>query len=162
MYDWEEEGILLKKEIIAYHEAGHAVIGIILDKKIDYVTIEKFNNKLGETKFIEIEKDLFIDQLEDEWRKHIICIFAGGLSAEKIDDGYDWELHSISDIEKVVKIATTICNKEKDVEEYCMKQREEAIKLINLYWVKIDLLAKELLIQNRLNGDQIKILINQM
>ncbi|MBX7134132.1 MAG: ATP-dependent zinc metalloprotease FtsH [Fimbriimonadaceae bacterium] len=92
-----------EREVIAYHESGHAIVGELLDgcDPVHKVTILPRGMSLGSTwslpeqdKFIENEQELLDD----------ICALLGGREAEEVVYGTVWT-GSSSDLERVTRIA---------------------------------------------------------
>lgn len=92
-----------EREVIAYHEAGHAIVGELLEgcDPVHKVTILPRGMSLGSTwqlpeqdKFIENEQELLDD----------ICALLGGREAEEVVYGTVWT-GSSSDLERVTRIA---------------------------------------------------------
>lgn len=140
---------------VAYHEAGHALIGSLLEKgSVSFITIAKTNSKIrGITKYH--NNDYYFDDIKF-MKNRIITLLAGKAALEIIyntcDTGCD------SDISRAYTIAHRFVNDycmlnfnsriefENNISEKVKQSKDEQInKLITDYYHK----TKELLIENK-------------
>ena len=140
---------------VAYHEAGHALIGSLLEKgSVSFITIAKTNSKIrGITKYH--NNDYYFDDIKF-MKNRIITLLAGKAALEIIyntcDTGCD------SDISRAYTIAHRFVNDycmlnfnsriefENNISEKIKQSKDEQInKLITDYYHK----TKELLIENK-------------
>jgi cell division protease FtsH len=90
------------KKILAYHEAGHAVVGTVCGEKIGKITILPRGNAGGFTQFIPDEEELMLSKntLENK-----IKIALGGKAAEELIFGEEnVTTGAVGDLQKVTEI----------------------------------------------------------
>lgn len=127
---------LIKREKIARHEAGHAIAGHFLGKKLYKVTTKSYSKASGITKFYADENTKIISHQE---ALDNACIALAGRAAEIISG--ETYLSSGDDIHKAKIVAQTIVdqglgssmsgiNELLDIENILVQQRNRAINLL--------------------------------
>jgi Peptidase family M41 len=158
----------------AYHEAGHAVIGLALKMPIAFVTIKPRATYLGHVSQTPIhhsvgkvyargsyrkpiadvsKQDAFgnpVSERADDWHAEAVMSIAGGMAqTEFLKEGRTWrELASSSDKRSVAFARRKLGNKAHNIEEY----EAECEKLIKQHWPLIEAVAEKLLKEETLSG----------
>jgi Peptidase family M41 len=158
----------------AYHEAGHAVIGLALKMPIAFVTIKPRATYLGHVSQSPIhhsvgevyargsyrkpiadasKQDAFgnpVSEHTTDWHADVVMSIAGGMAqAEFSKDGSAWrELASSSDKRSVAFARRKLGDKARSIEEY----EAECDKLIKQHWPLIEAVAEKLLKEETLSG----------
>jgi peptidase M41-like protein len=165
---------------IAYHEAGHAVIGLALKMPVAFVTIKPRKNYLGHVSQAPIrhsvgqvyargsywfdepiadmaKEDAFgnpASQRNDDWHADAVMSIAGGMAeAEFLKDGRTWsQLDGTSgDRRSVAYARRKLGNKARSVREYAA----ECETLIKQHWPMIEAVAAKLLKEETLSGNDV-------
>ena len=133
----------------AYHEAGHAVIALVLGRPVQRVSIQPNQLRLGQC---ELKKGTFRpsqDALETE-----ILILLGGLAAEARhtgQDGWGGASHELRGVRNLSRMrAATL----KQVERLERRLLDKTEHLLNqpANWQAVKLIAEELLKQTTISG----------
>ena len=81
------KNVIDSRTMTAYHEAGHAIIAIVLGRPIQKISIIPNKTRLGAC---EIKKGRF--QPSDDWLEDEVLILMAGVAAEaKLTGRYDWQ-----------------------------------------------------------------------
>jgi hypothetical protein len=162
---------------IAYHEAGHAVVGLALKMPIAFVTIKPratFDGHVSQAPvhhsvgavyargsyrkpIADISKqDAFgnpVPERNDDWHADAVMSIAGGMAqAEYLKDGRTWrELASSSDKRSVAFARRKLGDKARTIEEY----EAECEKLIKQHWPMIKAVAEKLVKEETLSGSDV-------
>jgi len=149
----EEEWIDLPhvaQDIAAYHEAGHAVIGVLMDFELDSVTIDpgegmSMDGYSATTNAPSREKGSGEEQL----RRRAVYILAGEMAEKKFDpvraNQLDWQ----GDREELAFLKL----------DGILALKAEAEKLVKDNWTAIEAVARALLDRKTLTGLQVKFLV---
>jgi Peptidase family M41 len=167
-----------ERAIVAYHEAGHAVIGLALKMPVAFVTIKPSGRSGGHVSLApvpysvgnvyargqyrklvaEIEQDPFGNKVEDTcnenyWHSDAMMRIAGGMvEAEFLKNGRPWrELASPGDMRGLAFARRKLGDKARSVEEY----EAECETLIKQHWTLIEAVAKGLLKEETLSGEDV-------
>jgi hypothetical protein len=162
----------------AYHEAGHAVVGLALKLPMAFVTIKPKNASLGHVSQAPVHhsvgavyargsycikriadmsrQDAFgnpVSERNDDWHADAVMSIAGGMAeAEFLKDGRTWrELWSPSDKRAVAFARRKLGYMARSVEEY----EAECEKLIKQHWPMIEAVAAKLLKEETLSGNDV-------
>jgi hypothetical protein len=162
---------------IAYHEAGHAVIGLALKMPIAFVTIKRRAYSSGHVSQAPVhhsigavyargsyskpiadmsKQDAFgnpVSKHNNDWHADIVMSIAGGMAeAEFVRDGRTWrELASGGDMSSIVFARRKLGDKARSVAKY----EAECEKLIKQHWPMIEAVTAKLLKEETLGGDDI-------
>lgn len=157
-------GVLVKRKTIteleatAYHEAGHAVASVRLERSISYVTIIPKGDSLGHVRYRGRS-----NRSESSWRgegfltRDAITTLAGPLAERRYRGrgnhiGATSDYHTLSDTALHhlgnVEVANTWLR-------YCQAR---AVALLNApgVWDQVEAVARELLARNALTGDEVR------
>ncbi|MGA8699461.1 MAG: hypothetical protein WB689_37670 [Xanthobacteraceae bacterium] len=161
----------------AYHEAGHAVIGLALELPIAFVTIKPraayrghvsqtpVHHSVGEVyargsyrkPIADASKqDAFgnpVSEHAGDWHADAVMSIAGGMAeAEFLKDGSTWrELASSSDKRIIALARRKLGDKAGSIEEY----EAECEKLIKQHWPLIEAVAEKLLKEETMSGSDV-------
>jgi ATP-dependent Zn protease len=144
-------------EATAYHEAGHAVVALALDRPVAKVSIIAGREFLGVCHFQKGVSRASIDLLERE-----ILIALGGIAAEARRTGHFDRAGAGRDLRTVRKLALERVS-ERQLERY---ERRMFSKVENLLadeenWLAVQLIASELMKQGMISGRAAKHLFEQ-
>lgn len=132
----------------AYHEAGHAVVALALDRPVHRVSVLPNRERLGQCEF---GKGRF--RPSEDWLEREILIALAGMAAEARHTGtYGWE-EAERDLRYVRRLARQRTS-ERAVERF---ERRMLAKVENLlgdegHWRAVELIAAELLKQGAISG----------
>jgi len=158
----------------AYHEAGHAVIGLALKLPMAFATIKPDRTNLGHVSQAPThhslgevyargsyrkpiadasEQDAFgnpVSKVAHDWHANAVMDIAGGMAeAEFAKDGQGWrELASPSDKRNLAFARRKLGKKARSNEEY----EAECERLIKRHWPLIEAVAVKLLTEETLSG----------
>ena len=152
---------------VAYHEAGHAIVGEILQpKSVAFVTIAKNNsNTRGITKYC--NNDYYFDDISFMENK-VITLLAGKAATDivykKCDTGVNSDMHRAYDV--VERFVDNYCmfgfdSWIRNTEEQSEKVKQSKDDKINDLMVKYYGIAKELLFKNRDKLDALAYQLNK-
>lgn len=146
---------MLTREEVAYHEAGHAVMGYLLGVGIDYATIEPNNEVAGRVSYV-----VSLDKLPPS--QQVMITLAGPIAEDMVTATPrfatfdDLMYHSEGDGRGVLQVI----NRYRDevdvpghykVAKYLLKKHRRAVEVV----------AQELLTQDRLSGERIVTIVNR-
>jgi ATP-dependent Zn protease len=132
----------------AYHEAGHAVVALALDRPVHRVSVLPNRDRLGQCEF---GKGRF--RPTEDWLEREMLIALGGLAAEARQTGtYGWE-EAGRDLRYVRKLALQRAG-ERAAErlERRMLSKTENILADDGHWRAVRLIAAELMRHGTISG----------
>jgi hypothetical protein len=159
----------------AYHEAGHAVIGLALRLPIAFATIKPRGHSLGHVSRAPVhhgvgtvyargsydvvhlpEVDAFGNataQSSRDYHADIVMTIAGGMAqAEHMKDGSAWREHaSPGDMRSIGYGRRKLGNAARSIEDYAT----ECSALVKQHWSKIEAVAAKLLKEETLSGSDL-------
>ncbi len=135
-------------ESTAYHEAGHAVVALALDRPVHRVNVLPNQERLGQCEF---RKGVF--RPSDDWVEQEILISLAGMAAEARHTGAYDRAAAGRDLRYVRKLALQRAT-ERQLERY---ERRMLAKVENLladegHWRAVELIAAELLRHGEISG----------
>lgn len=146
---------MLTRQEVAYHEAGHAVMGHLLGVGIDYATIEPNNEIAGRVSYV-----VSLDKLPPS--QQVMITLAGPIAEDMVTSTPrfatfdDLMYHSEGDGQGVLQVI----NRYRD-EVDLPGHYKVARYLLEKHRRVIELVAQELLTQDRLSGERIVAIINR-
>jgi hypothetical protein len=176
--DWTaRDTVKRERSATAYHEAGHAVIGLALQLPVAFVTIKPRASYPGHVSYAPkhhsvgavyprgsyrkpiadmSEQDAFgnpVIERNDDWHARAVMSIAGGMAeAEFLKDGYTWRKQaSSSDKHNVAFYRRKLGDNARSVEEY----EAECEKLVKQHWPMIEAVAVKLLKEETLSGNDV-------
>jgi hypothetical protein len=177
--DWAARDAAERQRLaVAYHEAGHAVIGLALKMPIAFVTIKPkatysgfvsqapVHHSVGEVyargsyrkPIADIsQQDAFgnpVSERNDDWHADAVMSIAGGMAeAEFLKDGRTWrELEGTTVDRRLVAFRRRkLGDKARSIEEY----EADCEKLIKQHWPMIEAVAARLLKEETLSGNDV-------
>lgn len=160
-----------KLEAIAYHEAGHAVAGYLLNVSIVEVSIIREDGNLGHCSYVELREQLFQERQERTARNvlepRIISALAGGY-AEKRFTGRWNEQGMAADLGGVIQDCQELVGVGPDNEEpintYVYRRLRRTRRLLEnpANWNAVTTLANELLEHDRLSARKVQGILKQV
>ena len=174
---WARDEAERQRSAIAYHEAGHAVIGLALKLPVAFVTIKPRASSSGHVSYVPRHhsigpvyargsyrkpvadmpnQDAFGNpafERNHDWHADVVMDIAGGMAeAEFLKDGRTWrELWSAGDKRCVAFARRKLGDKAGSIEEY----EAEGQKLIKQHWPMFEAVAAKLLKEETLSGDDV-------
>jgi len=163
---------------LAYHEAGHAVVGLALKLPVAFVTIKPRGRTPGHVSYAPIhhsvgkvfargsyrkpivdasEQDAFGNPVSDDdntrdWHADTVMSMAGGVAEAEFSKEGDWrKLWSPSDKRCISWARGKLGDKAGSIEEY----EAECQKLIKQHWPMIEAVAAKLLKEETLSGNDV-------
>ncbi len=135
-------------EITAYHEAGHAVMALLLDRPVHRVSIEPNNQRLGACEF---RKGVF--RPSEDWLEQEMLISLGGVAAELILTGDFGRVEASADLLVLRKLAVGRAG-DRRVEklERRMLSKAQANLADQAAWQAIEWIAQALLHARTISG----------
>jgi hypothetical protein len=178
--DWSARDLAERERATAaYHEAGHAVIGLALKLPVAFVTIKPRRRDGGHVSYAPTHhsigevyargayyyhkpladmsnQDAFgnpVSARNNDWHADAVMSIAGGMSeARFVSNGCTWrELASPTDKRYVALDRRKLGDKARSVEEYAV----QCEKLIKQYWLMIEAVAEKLLKEETLSGSDV-------
>lgn len=132
----------------AYHEAGHAVMALVLGRPVTQVSIRPEREYLGICRF---GKSVF--RPTEDWLEREILIALGGIAAEaRVIGDYDW--HAAGKDEKYVDRLVIQRAGERRAERLKRRllARAENILYQGEHWQAVELIAAELMKKSEISG----------
>ncbi len=139
-------------EATAYHEAGHAVLALILGRPVRCVTIVADRESLGVCEF---GKGVF--RPSEDWLEREILIALGGLAAEaRFTGNYSWDA-AAKDQKYVRRLAEQRAG-ERRAERLQRRLLTKAEHLLDDegHWHAVELIAAELLRHREISGRTVR------
>ena len=174
--DWAaRDNFERERSAVAYHEAGHAVVGLALKLPIAFVTIKPPTGYVNQAPIHHSvgvvyargsydsppiadasKQDAFgnpVAERNHDWHADIVMTIAGGMAeAEFVKDGNPWrELASSGDMRCIAFARRNLGDKARSVAEY----EAECAKLIKQHWPIIEAVAANLLREETLSGQDV-------
>jgi hypothetical protein len=132
----------------AYHEAGHAVVALILGRPVHHVSVLPSRERLGVCEF---RNPVF--RPSEDWLEREILISLAGLAAEAIHTGnYGWDEAS-RDLVYVRKLTVQRAGERRAERlERRMLAKVEHLLAQESHWRAVELIAAALLEQGEISG----------
>lgn len=133
----------------AYHEAGHAVIALTLDRPIQKITIRADRDHLGWCKF---DKGVF--RPSEDWIEREVLIALAGMAAEAIYTGKYCVHGAARDLRYARRLLTERAGSERRAErlERRLLAKVESLLADEQTWSAVDAIAHELLQSETISG----------
>jgi hypothetical protein len=135
-------------EATAYHEAGHAVVALALDRPVHRVSVLPNRDRLGQCEFA---KGRF--RPSEDWVEREMLIALGGLAAEARHCGaYGWD-EAERDLRYVRRLAAQRAGpRSAERLERRMLAKTENILADDGHWRAVELIAAELMAHGVISG----------
>lgn len=132
----------------AYHEAGHAVIALVLDRPVHRVSVLPNRDRLGQCEF---GKAVF--RPSEDWVEREVLISLAGLAAEARHTGtYGWE-EADRDLRYVRRLLlATRTDRQAEKQEKRLLSKVEYLLADDENWAAVELIAAELLRHGVISG----------
>jgi len=137
----------------AYHEAGHAVVAMLLGRPVEKVTIERNSLRLGQVQMSQRRGTKPKDSLE----VHALILFAGVIAEFKHTQKYNWG-GAEQDMIGIRQLARSRGATDKQVERIQQRWFDKVHHMLDdtITWKAIDRIAIELLDKKCLSGRAVK------
>lgn len=135
--------------LTAYHEAGHAVMALLMGRSLKKVSIIPSQNRLGACTFQKGRTKQVQDKLEAE-----ILVLLAGMVAESRKSGRYNVQGASQDLRKVEKLAMTRSGNPRQAEKLIHKMLDKTQHLLSnkAAWSAIKVIASELIEHESLSG----------
>jgi ATP-dependent Zn protease len=135
-------------ELTAYHEAGHAVIALVLGRTIHKVSVQPNRERLGECRFGKGNV-----RATDDWIEREILIALGGMAAEARHTGAYATDEAKEDLRFVRRLALER-KSQRAVERYEQRMLAKVEYMLgdDGTWKAVELIAAELLKNGTISG----------
>ena len=139
-------------EATAYHEAGHAVLALILDRPVKRVTIVADRERLG---LCEFGKAVF--RPSEDWLEREILIALGGIAAEaRFTGNYAWD-GAARDQQVVRELAIQRAGERRAEKlERRLLAKAEHYLADEQHWQAVEWIAKELMRASEISGRTVR------
>ena len=144
-------------ETTAYHEAGHAVVALVLGRPVHRVSVLPNHERLGQC---DVRKGAF--RPSEDWVEREMLIALGGVAAEARHTGtYAWDMAD-RDLQYVRDLAVRRAG-ERQAErlERRLLAKAEHLLAKDGYWRAVELIAAELLRRGSISGRAARHLFDQ-
>ena len=133
----------------AYHEAGHAVMALLLGRPIQRVSIQPSHLRLG---LCEIQKGSFRPS-KDQLETQILILLAGAAAEARHTGRYDW-VGASQDLRGVRRLSEMRAVSPKQIERFERRMLDKAEHLLNQpgMWSAVEQIASELLVNTVISG----------
>lgn len=146
----EMDAKLTEQDIMtAYHEAGHAVMALIVGRDIHRVSILPNTTRLGACELKKGRSKPSRDMLEDE----ILILLAGVAAEGRLTENYNWSGGS-QDLKQVTYLIESRAASERQAERLRRRMLDKAEYLLDdsAHWEAVRAIAKQLLESKTISG----------
>ncbi|MBP3959414.1 hypothetical protein J8F10_29575 [Gemmata sp. G18] len=135
-------------EVTAYHEAGHAVIALVLGRAIHKVSVLPNRERMGECRFAKGAA-----KPTDDWAEREILIALGGMAAEARHTG-TYAMDEAGQDLRFVRRLTQERKSDRQVERYEQRMLDKVEYMLadEGNWKAVQLIAAELLKHGAISG----------
>jgi hypothetical protein len=142
----------------AYHEAGHAVMALVLGRPVQRVSIEPNERRLGRC---ELKKGR-VRPSEDVLETEILILFAGPAAEARHTGEYCWESGS-QDLRDIRSLTRTRSVDERRIERWERRLLDKTEHLLDSagVWFAVERIAQELLRSTTISGRATRHLFDQ-
>ncbi len=156
------------RERTAYHEAGHAVLYVVLGLVCKGATIVPNEEELaagsathgGECPTDEDAENLSLLAPDSFWTRHAIACYSGAVAVRQITKALDWREGADSDFLMAADALAKVTNDEESLQHLDLYARRRAVVLVEHYRPEIEAVARALLISNELSGEAVRRTVN--
>jgi len=151
--------------LTAIHEAGHAVMSVMLHRAIEFVTVVESDDYSGLCQNKETNLDEYsmeFDSYRRKIRREIMILFAGYIAIGNHELPINWQEAEIeSDFNKVFDLVMRVSGTEEHTGKFFYKYWSKTVELINqpLIQQQIKAVADALMEKKTLSGDEVRQII---
>ena len=144
--------------ITAYHEAGHAVVAMVLDRPVHRVSVLPNRQRLGQCEF-----GKGVTRPSEDWLEREVLIALAGLAAEARHTGKYSPAEAGRDLRYVRRLATQRVG-ERAVERFerRMLAKVEYLLADEVHWRAVEAIVSALLVNGWISGRQARHLFRQV
>lgn len=144
--------------LTAYHEAGHALMAMIVGREIHRVSILPNQTRLGACELKKGRSKPSKDILEDE----ILILLAGVASEGRLTGHYNWSGGS-QDLRQAMQLIESRAGTEKQCERLKRRMLDKVEYLLDdeTHWKIVQAISGQLLISKTISGRAVRHLFNQ-
>jgi ATP-dependent Zn protease len=145
-------------EATAYHEAGHAIIALVLGRPVEKVTIQGNTLRLGQCQMSNRRGS----PIKDEVEVHALILLAGVASEARITGFFNWNgaQQDLQGIRRLARFRATTERQEERLQQRWLDKVEYMLDDEST-WKAIADVAKELLEKRSLSGRTVAHILNQ-
>ncbi len=145
-------------EATAYHEAGHAIVALVLGRPVEKVTIQGNTLRLGQCQMSSRRGT----PIKDEVEVQALILLAGVVSEARKTGFYNWN-GAQQDMQGIRRLARFRASSEKQEERLQQRWLDKAEYLMDdeATWNAITEVAKELLEKKSLSGRAVAHILSQ-
>lgn len=155
---------MLNKQVTAYHEAGHAIMHVLMDIPFNSVTIIETDDYLGVVKWNMGPSTMLNLNLGSRSReiaalaRDAIKVLLAGSLAEEILTGHYNEVGASSDLDEIERIAFY---QSRNPEAYIRRIKGDVRQIIKQNWLDVTKLANVLLEKDTLSSVEVYTLLGK-
>jgi ATP-dependent Zn protease len=148
----------------AYHEAGHAVMALILGRPIQKVTIAPSQLPLGSTRLGACEMKKGRSKSTQDWLEDDVLILLAGMVAESQLTGRYCELGATSDLHAARRLLSNRATNQKQLERQERRAVDKVEHLLSepAHLQAIEQIAMELVQLTTISGRQVRHMFEQI
>jgi hypothetical protein len=152
---WCLPSMTARRKEVAFHEAGHAVIGHELDRAVETATIKPDKGYLGR-----VTHDWF--RQIDDYTNDILCSMAGAIAeSEFTGQPFEWSAPNLRTDLQNIRYAKKCLEKAGHEVHPDSYYEEQTRKLVREHWRKIEALAEALLKKETLTRIELRELLRK-
>ena len=139
----------MSKKLTAYHEAGHAVMALLMGRSVQKVSIIPSQNRLGA---VTIQKGRS-KQVQDKLEAEMLILLAGMAAEAKISGQYNLQGAS-QDLRLAEKLAMSRAGNTRQATKFIHKMLDKTQHLLSkkYTWAAVKAIAKELQMSEYISG----------
>lgn len=147
----------------AYHEAGHAVMAVVLGRNIEKATIVAANRHTGGMRLGVVKMQSSRSKATQDWLEDEVLILFAGMVAEAQYTGKYCPGSAMSDLRAIQRLLDSRANTQRQLEKLHRRLLDKTEYLLNddVHRLAIHDVAQQLLEQQTIKGRTVKHLLNQ-
>ena len=135
--------------LTAYHEAGHAVMAMVVGREVHRVSILPNQTRLGACELKKGRAKPSKDQLEDE----VLILLAGVAAEGRLSGHYNWAGGS-SDLRQATRLIESRATNQRQADRLQRRMMDKAEYLLDAapHWASVQVIAAQLLELQTISG----------
>ena len=151
-----------RREAIAYHEAGHAVMSIVVRQAFRYVTIVSSEDSLGHVQHTDwgenFQPDIEMNsRIQRQIENSVLTLLAGRVAEKRLTGRWN-HVGASYDLHQAVKLAGYVWGDDTVLPSYMsfMHARAQSLVANERNWVAIQAVATALLVQPKIGSRKVR------